>query len=113
MSFNNRGKIIWTLNITNGVWGCPGGNTKQYKADDMDLRWHPNPQSITLSGKLKHEIGDKLNSMASVSEELRKSSEGLDEDRHVEKEAESHADLNANSNHPGDFTNRSTDNVSC
>ncbi len=76
MSFNNQGKIIWMesfqviemfveqfLNITNGVCGCPGGNIKQYKADDIDLQWHPDTQSITLSGKLKDKISEKLHSM--------------------------------------------------
>ena len=80
ISTNNRGNLIWTesfetlqmfveevLNISNGTWIRPGGDTKQYKAEDVDIRWYPMTQSITLHGNLKDEIYEKLMSLASIS----------------------------------------------
>ena len=52
VSFNNKGKLIWTkslqdlqkfveeiLNLADGGWCCPGGGAKQFKSEDIDLRW--------------------------------------------------------------------------
>lgn len=46
VSLNKKGKIIWTksyedlqmfveevLDLADGVWGCPGGNAKQFKSE--------------------------------------------------------------------------------
>ena len=51
VSKKNKGKLIWTksyealhmfveevLNISNGVWSCPGGAAKQLKTEDTNLR---------------------------------------------------------------------------
>ena len=77
VALNEKGKLIWTesfeelqlfvketLNLTDGNWGCPGGTTKQFKSDDIDLRWYPDTLSITLNGKRKGEIIDQMKSVA-------------------------------------------------
>ena len=77
VSFNKKGKIIWTrsfedlrmfveevLDLTDGVWGCPGEFAKQFKSENIDFRWYSDSQTITLSGKAKNEIGERLNSAA-------------------------------------------------
>ena len=79
ISINNKGKLIWNdsfeelkkfveefLPTTDGEWGCPGGDVKQYKSVDLDLRWHPSTRSITLNGKLKESINEKLIHLALV-----------------------------------------------
>ena len=76
VALNEKGKLIWTesfeelqlfvketLNLTDGNWGCPGGTTKQFKSDDIDLQWYPDTQSITLNGKRKEEIIDQMKSV--------------------------------------------------
>ena len=82
ISLNNKGELIWTkslqdlqkfvketLNNTDGVWCCRGG-AKQFKSEDIDPRWYPEMQTITLNGKLKDEIGEILNSAAQISGKL-------------------------------------------
>ena len=77
VALNEKGKLIWTesfeelqlfvketLNLTDGNWGCPEGTTKQFKSDDIDLRWYPDTLSITLNGKRKGEIIDQMKSVA-------------------------------------------------
>ena len=79
ISINNKGKLIWKdsfeelgkfveefLPTIDGEWGCPGGDMKQYKSADLDLRWHPSTRSITLNGKLKESISEKLIHLALV-----------------------------------------------
>ena len=98
VSFNKKGKIIWTrsfedlrmfveevLDLTDGVWGCPGGFAKQFKSENIDFRWYSDSQTITLSGKAKDEIGEWLNSAALISEKLANpnSREGSKIDIHV------------------------------
>ncbi len=83
ISINNKGKLIWkdsfeelkkfveeVLPTIDGEWGCPGGDVKQYKSVDLDLRWHPSTRSITLNGKLKENINEKLIHLALVTEQL-------------------------------------------
>jgi hypothetical protein len=53
---------VWTL-------ACPGGDTKQHKDENIDIRRYPETKSITLSRKLKDEIKEKFISMASISRE--------------------------------------------
>ncbi len=77
------------LNLSNGSWTCPGGNSKQYKTDDVDIRWYPTTQSITLNGKLKNEIKEKLTSLVSISDQVKNS-----------KQQEEAIDLNHNGDHP-------------
>ena len=43
---------------------------KQYKSVDLDLRWHPSTRSITLNGKLKESINEKLIHLALVTGQL-------------------------------------------
>ena len=53
ITLNDKDKLKWTgtfeelqlfveegLNISNGVWSSPGGDAKQLKAKDIDLRWY-------------------------------------------------------------------------
>ena len=83
ISINAKGKLIWLgtfqllqqfvediLNLSNGVWDCPGGHDKRFKSEKIDIRWYPDTKSITLSGTLKEEIKAKLESLASVSKSL-------------------------------------------
>ena len=72
------------LDLSDGVWGSPGGTAKQFKSEDIDLRWYTDTQSITLNGRMKDEISEKLNSVAVISGELANSSEGSKQDGHVE-----------------------------
>jgi hypothetical protein len=52
----------WTL-------ACPGGDAKQHKDESIDIKRYPETKSITLNGKLKDEIKEKLISLASISRE--------------------------------------------
>ena len=83
ISMNLKGKLVWTgtfeslqmfaeevLNLSDGTWGSPGGDAKQYKSDNIDLRWYPETKSITISGKLKDEIKEKLISLSTISRQL-------------------------------------------
>ena len=69
ISISNKGKLVWTesyselqmfveevLNLSDGDWGNPGGDAKQFKSEVLDMRWYPESQSITLNGKLKDEL---------------------------------------------------------
>ena len=58
------------MNLADGGWCCPGGGAKQFKSEDIDLRWYPDTQTIALNCKLKDEIGDILNSAALISGKL-------------------------------------------
>jgi hypothetical protein len=93
VSLNDKDKVIWTksfqtlqqfvkevLNLSDGVWSSPGGDAKQYKSKEIDIRWYPDTQSITLAGKLKDELKLKLISLASISEQLAKTPEASDHD---------------------------------
>ena len=122
ISLNDKDKLKWTgtfqalqmfveegLNISDGIWSSPGGDSKQFKAKDIDLRWYSDSQSITLNGKLKEPIKEQLISLASVSKRLRavKESEAGNQDSHnenvsfeqsseSEKSSESHSLENLN-----------------
>ena len=54
VSLNDKDKVIWmkyfqtlqrfvkeVLNLSDGVWGSPGGDAKQYKSKEIDIRWYP------------------------------------------------------------------------
>ena len=99
ISINNKGKLVWTesyqllqtfvkevLNLSNGVWSCPGGDAKQYKAEDIDIKWYPETQSIMLNGKAKDEIKEKLLSVAAIQVQLASTvNEDFDQNSHVDK----------------------------
>lgn len=83
LSISNKGKLVWTssfealqsfvreaLNLSHGEWSTPGGYAKRYSDDDIDLRWYTDTKSITLGGKLATEFEEKLNSMASIAQDL-------------------------------------------
>ena len=70
-SFEELKKFVEeVLPTIDGEWGCPGGDVKQYKSVVLDLRWHPSTRSITLNGKLKENINEKLIHLALVTEQL-------------------------------------------
>jgi hypothetical protein len=77
------------LNIDNGIWICPGGEAKQFKNQDLDIRWYPTTKSITVSGNLENEIKEKLHSLASRSKQLlvnaENNEEAPDHDNHNDK----------------------------
>ena len=83
LSLSQKGKLIWTssfevlqsfvreaLNLSDGFWSSPGGYGKLYQGKDVALRWYSDTKSIILSGKLAKEFEEKLNSMASISQDL-------------------------------------------
>ena len=61
--------------MSDGKWSTPGGHAKMYENEDISIRWYSNTKSITLSGNLAKEFEEKLNSMASISQDL--ANEGL------------------------------------
>ena len=75
------------MNIANGIWICPGGEAKQFKNEDLDIRWYPTTKSITVSGNLENEIKEKLHSLASMSKQLLVNAE-------INEEAPDHDDHN-------------------
>ena len=58
------------LNLSDGNWSKPGGHAKLYEEEDIALRWYSDAKSITPGGKLAKEFEEKLNSMASISQNL-------------------------------------------
>ena len=83
LSISYKGKLVWNssfealqsfvreaLNLSDGYWSTPGGHAKLYEDKDTALRWYSDTKSITLGGKLAKEFEEKLNSMASVSQNL-------------------------------------------
>ena len=83
ISTNAKGKLIWLgtfqslqqfvediLNLSNGIWDCPGGHDRRFKSEKIDIRWYPDTKSITLSGTLEEEIKAELESLASISKSL-------------------------------------------
>ena len=79
----HKGKLVWTssyealqsfvreaLNLSDGNWSTPGGHAKLYQDEAIALKWYSDTKSIILSGKLAKEFEEKLNSMASISQEL-------------------------------------------
>ena len=56
--------------MSDGNWSTPGGHSKLYQDEDIALKWYSDTKSIILGGKLAKEFEEKLNSMASISQEL-------------------------------------------
>ncbi len=109
ISSNDKGKLMWNesyealqkfveeaLNIPNGVWSVPGGSAKQCLTEDIDLRWYEETKSITLNGKLKDEIREKLLSLSKIAVELTRQendSEAI-KDGHAENYTSEYSRLN-------------------
>ena len=83
LAISHKGKLVWSssyealqsfvreaLNLSDGNWSTPGGHAKLYQDEDIALKWYSDTKSIILSGKLAKEFEEKLNSMASISQEL-------------------------------------------
>ena len=86
ISINSKDKLLWNgsyeelqmfveevLNMSDGVWDCPGGEAKRYKSGNLDMRWYQDTKSITLNGERKNEIKEKLISLALVSKQVKDS----------------------------------------
>jgi hypothetical protein len=58
-----------------------------FKSEDIDLRWYPDTQTITLNGKLKDEVGEIFNSAAVISGKLANETgkEASKQDGHIEE----------------------------
>ena len=83
LAISHKGKLVWTssyealqsfvreaLNLSDGNWSTPGGHAKLYQDEDIALKWYSDTKSVILSGKLAKEFEEKLNCMASISQEL-------------------------------------------
>ena len=57
----------------------PRRRCKQYKSDNIDIRWYSETKTITLGRKLKDEIKDKLFSLTSISSQLLANAENENE----------------------------------
>jgi hypothetical protein len=64
-----KDKLIWSgsyealqmfveevINMSDGVWNCPGGDAKLYKSGNIDMRWYQDSKSITLSSELRMKL---------------------------------------------------------
>ena len=57
--------------MSDGIWSSPGSHAKLYENEDIVLKWYSDTKWIILCGKLTKEFEEKLNSMASISQELK------------------------------------------
>lgn len=80
---NDKDKLVWSgsfdslqqfveevLDLSDGKWSSPGGDAKLYESEDISIRWYAKSQTITVSGKDKDMIEEKLNTVASLSKRL-------------------------------------------
>ena len=80
---NSKGKLIWTdsleslqdfveevLNLTNGKWSSPGGDTKMYESQDVVIKWHMKTQTLAVHEGENSQIEEKLMSLALISKKL-------------------------------------------
>ena len=88
--------------------GLPGGGAKQFKSDDIDFRWYPDTQTITINGKLKNEIEERLNFMALVSERLANEMGASRKDGHVGERQVAPIQLNIDDSRDVNAFNRPT-----
>ena len=79
LSLNSKGKLIWTdsldslqdfveeaLNLTEGKWSSPGGDTKMYESQDVAIKWHMKTQTLTVHEGENSQIEEKLMSLALI-----------------------------------------------
>lgn len=63
-------ELIWN-DISDGIWDCPGGDTKRCTSSNLVMRWYQDSKSITLNGDRKDEIKEKLISLAIVAKQVK------------------------------------------
>ena len=103
ISTNDKGKLIRAgsleslklfveevLNIANGIWICPGGEEKQFKNKDLDIRWYPTTKLIHhCKWRSRERNQRKVYSIASISKQLlvnaENNEEAPDHDDHNDK----------------------------
>ena len=84
ISINAKDELMWNgsyeelqmfveevLDISDGIWDCPGGGSKRYTSSNLVLRWYQDSKSITLNGARKDEIKEKLISLALVAKQVK------------------------------------------
>ena len=84
ISINAKDKLMWNgsyeelqmfveevLDISDGIWDCPGGDSKRYTSSNLVMRWYQDSKSITLNGDRKDEIKEKLISLALVANQVK------------------------------------------
>ena len=59
------------LDISDGIWDCPGGDSKRYTSSNLVMRWYQDTRSLTLNGDSKDEIKEKLISLALVAKQVK------------------------------------------
>lgn len=82
ISVNHEGKLVWSstcdclkqfveevLNLSDGKWSSPGGDTKQYEseAEHVLIKWPAKTETIVVSSKNKDDINEKFMSAVSDS----------------------------------------------
>ena len=100
LSLNSKGKLIWTdsldslqdfveeaLNLTEGKWSSPGGDTKMYESQDVAIKWHMKTQTLTVHEGKNSQIEEKLMSLALISKKLASNLVNIDADQndHVDE----------------------------
>lgn len=88
LSLNSKGKLTWlasydslqsfveeVLCLSGGKWSLPGGDTKLYQNQDLSIRWHTGSKTLAVSEGINGQIENKLNSFASMSKKLAKTSD--------------------------------------
>ena len=84
ISINAKDKLMWNgsyeelqmfveevLDISDGIWDCPGGDSKRHTSSNLVMRWYQDTRSITLNGDRKDEIKEKLISLALVAKQVK------------------------------------------
>ena len=84
ISINAKDKLMWNgsyeelqmfveevLSISDGIWDCPGGDSKRYTSSNLVMIWYQDSKSITLNGDRKDEITEKLISLALVAKQVK------------------------------------------
>lgn len=87
LSVNDKGKLIWNssydslqkfveevLNLPIGEWSSPGGDAKLFESEGVSIRWYAKAKTITINGRDKDQIEEKLNSVASIAKRLAEAS---------------------------------------
>ena len=96
LSLNSKGKLIWTdsldslrafveeaLNLTDGKWSSPGGDTKMYENQGVAIKWHMKTQTLAVHEDENSLIEEKLMSMALISKKLASNLVNNDSDQNV------------------------------
>ena len=96
LSFNSKGELTWlasfnslqpfveeVLCLSGGKWSSPGGDTKLYQNQDLSIKWYTKSNTLAVSqGQVESKLNSdtrqvetKLNSFATISKKLAKTSD--------------------------------------